>query len=119
MRNGSGNQGQCAHYWYDFYVNNPWNPDVRGVTNVEIVQLFPGRRAELQSNPLLALPLLVCLRQNALGWFVIFKQEYNLVCTHYLGVIVPKEMPEKPTVRLAMLALAVVDWQPPCSLRCA
>ena len=27
--------------WYDFHVNNPFNPDVRGVSKREIRQLFP------------------------------------------------------------------------------
>lgn len=32
--------------WYDFTLNNPWNPDVRGVPRKEIMQLFPGGRFE-------------------------------------------------------------------------
>jgi SAM-dependent methyltransferase len=28
--------------WYDYFVSNPNNPDVRGVTRGEIVDLFPG-----------------------------------------------------------------------------
>lgn len=27
--------------WYDFHVNNPFNPDVRGISKREIRQLFP------------------------------------------------------------------------------
>jgi len=27
--------------WYDFFLNNPWNPDVRGVGRREIYELFP------------------------------------------------------------------------------
>jgi ubiquinone/menaquinone biosynthesis C-methylase UbiE len=27
--------------WYDFHINNPFNPDVRGVSKREIRQLFP------------------------------------------------------------------------------
>jgi len=34
--------------WYDYHVNNPWNPDVRGVKRREISQLFPGCRLQLQ-----------------------------------------------------------------------
>jgi ubiquinone/menaquinone biosynthesis C-methylase UbiE len=33
--------------WYDFYVNNPWNADVRGVKRHEIYRLFPDCRMEL------------------------------------------------------------------------
>jgi ubiquinone/menaquinone biosynthesis C-methylase UbiE len=35
--------------WYDYRVNNPWNPDVRGIGRREVEQLFPGCRVELQS----------------------------------------------------------------------
>ncbi|HEV2424112.1 MAG TPA: class I SAM-dependent methyltransferase, partial [Terriglobia bacterium] len=31
-----------AVLWYDFFRNNPANPDVRGVTRTEIERLFPG-----------------------------------------------------------------------------
>jgi len=34
--------------WYDFFRNNPWNPDVRGVGKKEIVDLFPGCRVTVQ-----------------------------------------------------------------------
>ena len=27
--------------WYDFFVNNPYNPHVRGITRREIIELFP------------------------------------------------------------------------------
>jgi len=31
-----------ALLWYDYFVSNPSNPDVRGVSRGEIVRLFPG-----------------------------------------------------------------------------
>jgi ubiquinone/menaquinone biosynthesis C-methylase UbiE len=34
--------------WYDFNVNNPWNPDVRGIPRREIVKLFPRCRFEFR-----------------------------------------------------------------------
>lgn len=34
--------------WYDFTVNNPCNPDVRGIPRREIVKLFPGCRFEFR-----------------------------------------------------------------------
>src|SRR4029450_3807874 len=34
--------------WYDYHVNTPWNPDVRGVKRREIAHLFPGCRITLQ-----------------------------------------------------------------------
>ncbi len=34
--------------WYDFRVNNPRNPDVRGISKREVEVLFPGTRVELE-----------------------------------------------------------------------
>jgi ubiquinone/menaquinone biosynthesis C-methylase UbiE len=34
--------------WYDFTVNNPRNPDVRGIPRREITRLFPGCRFEFE-----------------------------------------------------------------------
>ncbi|MGH9529184.1 MAG: class I SAM-dependent methyltransferase [Terriglobales bacterium] len=34
--------------WYDFTVDNPWNPDVRGIPTREITRLFPGCRFEFE-----------------------------------------------------------------------
>src|SRR5262249_32502074 len=38
--------------WYDYHVNNPWNPDVRGVKRREIHQLFGGCRITLRRTTL-------------------------------------------------------------------
>jgi ubiquinone/menaquinone biosynthesis C-methylase UbiE len=71
--------------WYDFHVNNPWNPDVRGVGKAEIKDLFPGCDISLQKLTL-APPIgrrvapvstslyraLSCIRP---------------LCSHYLGII--------------------------------
>jgi SAM-dependent methyltransferase len=71
--------------WYDFHTNNPWNPDVRGVTKKEIIQLFPGCRVSLQRLTL-APPIaravapyswLACELLQSVPWFR----------THYLGAI--------------------------------
>jgi ubiquinone/menaquinone biosynthesis C-methylase UbiE len=46
--------------WYDFTVNNPWNPDVRGISRREIMQLFPQCRFEFRKltlAPLIGRPL--------------------------------------------------------------
>ncbi|MFZ0967699.1 MAG: class I SAM-dependent methyltransferase [Candidatus Acidiferrales bacterium] len=34
--------------WYDFRVNNPRNPDVRGISKREVEAQFPGTRVELE-----------------------------------------------------------------------
>ncbi len=75
--------------WYDFHVNNPRNPDVRGIKKREIYQLFPGCRIELQRTTLVpplvrllaARSWLVCYRLGRIPW----------LCTHYLGVIQKEE----------------------------
>jgi len=71
--------------WYDFRVNNPRNPDVRGIKRAEIEKLFPVCRIDLEVTTLLP-PLvralaryswLSCYMLSALPW----------MCTHYLGTI--------------------------------
>jgi ubiquinone/menaquinone biosynthesis C-methylase UbiE len=37
-----------AVLWYDFFVDNPANPNVRGIRRREIEALFPGCRVELR-----------------------------------------------------------------------
>jgi ubiquinone/menaquinone biosynthesis C-methylase UbiE len=71
--------------WYDYHVNNPSNPDVRGVKRREIYQLFPGCRIELQRLTL-APPLARLLAPYSwLACYVV--EKVPLLCTHYLGVI--------------------------------
>jgi SAM-dependent methyltransferase len=70
--------------WFDFTWDNPWNPDVRGVSARRIRELFPGARIQL-SSAILAPPLgrilgracpalypvlnaLPLLRTHVLGW---------------------------------------------------
>jgi SAM-dependent methyltransferase len=71
--------------WYDYHVDNPRNPDVRGVPRREVHALFPGCRIELR-RVTLAPPLaralapyshLACHLLQAVPW----------LRTHYLGVI--------------------------------
>jgi len=71
--------------WYDYHVNNPWNPDVRGVKKREIYQLFPTCRIELQRITL-APPLARLLAPRS--WMLAYLLEkIPLFRTHYLGVI--------------------------------
>jgi SAM-dependent methyltransferase len=71
--------------WYDYHVNNPRNPDVRGVKRQEIYQLFPGCRIRLR-RVTLAPPLARRLaRYSWLACYVLEKIPW--LCTHYLGVI--------------------------------
>jgi len=71
--------------WYDFHVNNPSNPDVRGVTKGEITQLFSGCRIELERITL-APPICRLLAPYTwLGCYLL--ERIPWLCTHYLGVI--------------------------------
>ncbi|MCY2990963.1 MAG: class I SAM-dependent methyltransferase [Planctomycetota bacterium] len=74
-----------AILWYDFRVNNPRNPDVRGVRMSEIRRLFSGCQIQLKAITL-APPLarrlavfspLACDLLARIPW----------VCTHYVGLI--------------------------------
>jgi len=71
--------------WYDYYINNPRNPDVRGVKKQEIHQLFHGARIELRRITL-APPLIRLLARYS--WMACYLLEkIPLLCTHYLGAI--------------------------------
>jgi hypothetical protein len=70
--------------WYDFIVNNPWNPDVRGLSVARVRQLFPAGRLEFRRltlappiariatriHPSLyaVLNLCPCFRTHVLAW---------------------------------------------------
>lgn len=71
--------------WYDFHVDNPRNPDVRGVKKREIHQLFPGCQIAL-SRLTLAPPLARILAPYSwLACYVLSKIPW--LRTHTLGVI--------------------------------
>lgn len=71
--------------WFDFHMNNPWNPDVRGVTRREIQRLFPGCRLQL-SRTVLAAPL--SRRIAPYSWLASYVlARFAPLCTHYLGTI--------------------------------
>lgn len=71
--------------WYDYHLNNPRNPDVRGVKKVEIHQVFPGCRITLRRITL-APPVVRLLAPYS--WFVcLLLERLPFLCTHYLGVI--------------------------------
>ena len=72
-----------AILWYDFVVNNPRNPDVRGVPRKRIRQLFPQARIELQSLTL-APPLARMVTRWAPPLYPIFNFT-PLLRTHVLG----------------------------------
>lgn len=71
--------------WYDFFVDNPRNPDVRGVRCPEIEELFPGCAVRLHRTTL-APPIARLLAPRS--WLVSHLLEsLPLLRTHYLGTI--------------------------------
>lgn len=71
--------------WYDFFVNNPYNPHVRGIKADEIKHLFKG--CEVQLNRVtLAPPLTRWLAPKS--WKLgLFLEGLKILNTHYLAVI--------------------------------
>ena len=71
--------------WYDFFLNNPRNSDVRGIKRQEIEELFPGCRIYLKKTTL-APPLSRRLAPRTwLGAHVLSTIPW--LCSHYLGTI--------------------------------
>jgi len=71
--------------WYDYHVNNPRNPDVRGIKKQEIQRLFPDCRIDLRRITL-APPLTRLIAPYSwLACYLLEKMPW--LCTHYLGVI--------------------------------
>jgi len=71
--------------WYDFFVDNPWNPNVRGVRKAEIKRLFPDCSIDLERvSPVLPLAKFLA----PWSWFAcFFFSRLRFLNTHYLGVI--------------------------------
>lgn len=71
--------------WYDFYRNNPWNADVRGVTRQDIHALFPGCRIRLRGITLMP-PLVRMIAP--VSWIACqLLSLIPLLRTHYLGTV--------------------------------
>jgi len=71
--------------WYDFTVDNPFNPDVAAVKAREIRQLFPKCRIDLR-RATLAPPLLRKLAP--LSWTACYLlSKIPFLCSHLLGAI--------------------------------
>lgn len=78
-------KGDGLILWYDYHMNNPRNPDVRGVKKREIRQLFPGCQVDLRRITL-APPLVRLIAPYS--WLTCsLLEKIPLLCTHYLGVI--------------------------------
>jgi ubiquinone/menaquinone biosynthesis C-methylase UbiE len=74
-----------AILWYDFFVDNPANPNVRGIRRREIESLFPGCRVDLR-RVTLAPPL--ARRIVPISWtLAAVLESLRVFDTHYLGMI--------------------------------
>jgi len=71
--------------WYDYHMNNPSNPDVKGVKRREIYALFPDCDIHLQRITL-APP--IARRLAPLSWLLCYVlSKIPWLCSHYIGVI--------------------------------
>lgn len=71
--------------WYDFFMNNPHNPNVKGVKKNEIYSLFMGYKIQLNCLTL-APPLIRMLAPVSLTICYIL-ENVPFLCTHHLGII--------------------------------
>jgi ubiquinone/menaquinone biosynthesis C-methylase UbiE len=79
--------------WYDYHMNNPHNPDVRGVKLREIEALFS--KCEIRMRRITLAPP-IARRLASHSWLLCyFLSKIPWLCTHYIGVI-----RKKPVVAL-------------------
>jgi ubiquinone/menaquinone biosynthesis C-methylase UbiE len=74
-----------ALLWYDYFVSNPSNPDVRGVSRREIVRLFPGFSIFLK-RVTLAPPITRAVAPVSTALYRLLSS-VPLLRTHYLGFL--------------------------------
>lgn len=75
--------------WYDFFVNNPRNPDVHGIGKREIRDLFP--RCSITFQRLTLAPPLG-RRIGSYSSFIYYLLScVRLFCTHYLAFVLKRE----------------------------
>jgi ubiquinone/menaquinone biosynthesis C-methylase UbiE len=75
-------------FWYDFFVDNPRNSDVRGVRKQEIYRLYPGCDIQL-SRITLAPPIGRFVAPYSSLLYDLLSRT-KILCTHYLGLIKKK-----------------------------
>jgi SAM-dependent methyltransferase len=77
---------QGAIVWYDFRVDNPRNPNVRGMPRPSIVALFPG--LEFRSQSLTLLPPLARRLGSLTDLLYPVLGAIPFLRTHYLGLLI-------------------------------
>lgn len=75
----------CFVIWYDFHMNNPKNPNVRGVKKREIYELFPD--CDIYLKRITLAPPLARLVAPWSFLLCYFLEKIPWLRTHYLGVI--------------------------------
>jgi ubiquinone/menaquinone biosynthesis C-methylase UbiE len=71
--------------WYDYHMNNPRNPDVRGVKLDEIQRLFPY--CEIRMHRITLAPP-IARRLVPYSWLLCYLlSKIPWICSHYIGVI--------------------------------
>ncbi len=78
-----------AIIWYDYHVNNPNNPDVRGVSRAEIHELFPQCRIDLRRVTLAAPIARRIAPRSRVAYAALHAVPW--LRTHYVGLIRPME----------------------------
>ena len=71
--------------WYDYHIDNPKNPDVRGVTKKELHELFPDCEIKLK-RIILAPPVLRLIAPYSIILCYLL-QKITVLNTHYIGAI--------------------------------
>lgn len=74
--------------WYDYHINNPKNPNVRGIKKREIYRLFSNCNIYLKRITLVP-PLVYRLAPKSL-LLCYFLERLKVFNTHYLGIIKKK-----------------------------
>lgn len=71
--------------WYDFHVDNPRNPDVKGVTMGEVRRLFP--RCAIEARRVTVAPPLARMLLPRFGMVYNLVRMVPVVRTHWVGII--------------------------------
>jgi len=74
--------------WYDFRINNPWNPHTRAIRQGELRRLFAGWPVACETITLL--PPIARKTPKALAGILKFLHAVPILRTHYLALIGPK-----------------------------
>ncbi len=69
--------------WYDYHLNNPQNPDVKGVKKKEIFELFPDCEIILKRLTLAPPVSRAIAPHSFLACYLL--EKLKIFCTHYIG----------------------------------